>query len=76
MAMADSVSAYEKRDCYEQLWDYLCGEINDSVCLVYGLRRTGKTTMLRQAIGELTEQNGEKCVYIKATVDDTMVQMN
>lgn len=76
IAMANSVSAFEKRDCYEQLWDYLCGEISDKVCLVYGLRRTGKTTMLRQAIGELTEQDGEACVYIKATVNDTMAQMN
>lgn len=76
IAMAESVSAYEKRDCYEQLRNYLCGGISDSVCLVYGLRRTGKTTMLRQAIGELTEQSGEACVYIKATVNDTMAQMN
>ena len=40
----------EKRDCFERIMDYLLCDEYGRVCLVYGLRRTGKTTMLFQAI--------------------------
>ena len=48
----------------------------DRVCLVYGLRRTGKTTMLRQAIADLSEEKFAKCAYIKARTSDTMADIN
>ena len=52
-AFAEGVKKYEKRDCFCKLSRYLKCESNDRICIIYGLRRTGKTTMLRQAIGEL-----------------------
>ena len=42
------VQKYQKRDCFEQLDDYLYKDSYGKVCAVYGLRRTGKTTMLFQ----------------------------
>ena len=43
------VKDLDKRDRYKILNDYLYGVVTPRICSVYGLRRTGKTTMLFQA---------------------------
>lgn len=75
-AMTEGIRDWKKRDCFEQLQKYINGSGYDRVCLVYGLRRTGKTTMLRQALYEMSEEQFEKAVYIKARNVDTMASMN
>ena len=72
----ESVKKWRKRTCYNSLIKYLDAPVADQVCLVYGLRRTGKTTMLRQAIAELSEEKFAKCAYIKARTSDTMADIN
>lgn len=67
------VQNLQKRDCFEQLNKYLYGNSYGRVCVVYGLRRTGKTTMLFQAMADLPI---EKTVYIKAQTTDTMAMLN
>lgn len=45
--MVQNVSDLKKRDCFAKLVQYLRDDKNwTRVCVVYGLRRTGKTTML------------------------------
>lgn len=75
-ALVEGVELLQKRDCFTKLWNYLNGKEKGRVCLLYGIRRTGKTTLLLQAIHELTEEQFEKTVYIKARVDNTMGDMN
>lgn len=60
----------------QQLKKYLASDTTDRVCLVFGLRRTGKTTMLRQAVLKMTPVQAAKTVYIKAKGTDTMAKMN
>lgn len=67
------VQSFKKRDCFEQLEKYLYGSSYGRVCVIYGLRRTGKTTMLFQAMSNLPI---DQTVYIKAHVTDTMAMMN
>ena len=55
---------------------YLHSCQNDRVCLLFGLRRTGKTTMLRQAVLDMAPENAAKTAYIKATVLDTIAALN
>lgn len=74
--MIEGVRDWEKRDCFEQLQKYINGSGHDRVCLIYGLRRTGKTTMIRQALYEMSEEQFGKAAYIKARVTDTMAAMN
>lgn len=69
----DLVKEYAKRDCYEQLHKYLTDNSFGRVCVVYGLRRTGKTTMLFQVMSELPEN---QTVYIKARSTDTMAMLD
>ena len=59
-----------------QLVDYLYSGESDRVCLVFGLRRTGKTTMLRQAIARMNKEDLSRTTYIKARRSDTMAMMN
>ena len=75
-AMIKGVRDWEKRDCFEQLQKYVNGSGYGRVCLVYGLRRTGKTTMLLQALNEMSEERFGKAAYIKARSSDTMGAMN
>ncbi len=60
------------------LRDYLEGRIGSDgrVCLLTGLRRTGKTTMIRQAIRDLTPEQAERAAYIKVTAADNMEKLN
>lgn len=39
---------YKKRECFSVLHDYIFGDQQDKVFIIYGLRRTGRTTMIRQ----------------------------
>ena len=69
----NEVRKFQKRDCFKQLEKYLYGKGFGRVCVVYGLRRTGKTTMLFQAMSELPL---EQTAYIKIQVTDTMGMLN
>lgn len=76
LAMSEGVEGWEKRDCFSQLENYLYSNERDRVCVVYGLRRTGKTTMLRQAIADMDSKQLLKAAYIKVRRIDTMSMMN
>ena len=76
LAMTKGVRNWKERDCFKQLQKYLNSDATDRVCLVFGLRRTGKTTMLRQAILKMTTEQASKTAYIKAKGTDTMAAMN
>ena len=76
IAMTKGVRNWKERDCFKQLQKYLNSDATDRVCLVFGLRRTGKTTMLRQAVWKMTSDQASKTAYIKAKGTDTMAAMN
>ena len=73
---SSQTKTFQKRNCFVQIQDYLYSDTLDTVCLVYGLRRTGKTTMIRQCLYEMKEGDFKRSVYIKATVTDTMSTLN
>lgn len=56
----NTANAYKKRDCYSQLEEYINND-NTNVCILYGLRRTGKSTMMFQAMKDIGPYN---CGYI------------
>ena len=76
LAMTKGVRNLKERDCFKQLQKYLNSDATDRVCLVFGLRRTGKTTMLRHAVLKMTTEQASKTAYIKAKGTDTMAAMN
>ncbi|MBQ8305498.1 MAG: AAA family ATPase [Blautia sp.] len=71
-----SVRRYQKRDCYGKLQTYIRSETVGKVCILYGLRRTGKTTLLFQVLNDLTEAERSKAVYVKARVTDHLADLS
>lgn len=63
---------YKKRECIQMLRDYIFKDIADKVFILYGLRRTGKTTLIRQIILELSESDFEKTAFIQVTSRDSL----
>ena len=70
------VAGYRKRSCYTMLHDYLYGSDTDRVFILYGLRRTGKTTMIRQAIMEMDEEMFSRTAFIQVTKNNDLAQLN
>lgn len=68
-----AVGRYRQRECMEILKKYLFSDTAGKVCLLYGLRRTGKTTMIFQAIEDLPK---EKTAYIKIMGSNSMADLN
>ena len=73
---AEVVRCYQKRECFQQLHDYVYGETRDKVFILYGLRRTGKTTMIRQIFADMTEDELAKAAFIQITAKDTLADVN
>ena len=69
-----SVISWKKRDCFNTLQEYLQGDEYGKVFILYGLRRTGKTTLMRQAIAKMNQESRENCAYIQVrkntSIDD------
>lgn len=74
-AMSDGVTAWQRRDCYAELATFLDSCPNDRVCLLFGLRRTGKTTMIRQAISDMPPEKIARTAYIMVTPSDTVAMI-
>lgn len=63
---------YKKRECIQMLRDYIFEDIADKVFILYGLRRTGKTTLIRQIILELSDSDFDKAAFIQVTSRDSL----
>ena len=70
------VMKYQKRDCYQKLEKFMHADTFGKVCILYGLRRTGKTTLLFQLLADLPGEERTKAVYIKARVTDRFADLN
>lgn len=70
------VAKWKKRECFGTLHDYIYGENNDRVLILYGLRRTGKTTLVRQVIGEMSAEKQSKAAFIQLSSRLTLADVN
>ena len=70
------VKNYKKRECYSKLHEYIYGGHQDRVFVLYGLRRTGKTTLIRQIIADMTENDFQKSAFIQVKVSDDLGKLN
>ncbi|MCH5316236.1 MAG: AAA family ATPase [Eubacterium sp.] len=72
----ESVAGYKKRACFSALQDYLYGDVRDKVFILYGLRRTGKTTLIRQALAEMSGSELVKSAFIQIGAGNNLSQVN
>ncbi len=74
--LAAAVRGYKKRECFGRLHDYVYGQGYDKVFILYGLRRTGKTTLIRQIFNEMTDEELGRTAFIQVMPKDTMADLN
>ena len=67
--LCSTVLNFKKRDCYKSLKAYVDGNFPGKICILYGLRRTGKSTMLFQLANDLPLN---ETAYIKVNSLNTM----
>lgn len=71
-----SVQNYQKRECYQRLFDYVYSNTTDKVFILYGLRRTGKTTLIRQILLDMNDVDLTKTAFIQITAQDSLADLN
>lgn len=74
--LAAPVKKYKRRECYSVLHDFVFGEQQDKVFILYGLRRTGKTTLIRQTILDMTPEQLNTAAFIQIKTKDTLAEIN
>ena len=67
---------FRRRECYVRLRDYVFGPQQDKVFVIYGLRRTGKTTMIRQVLADMDDQMLDQTAFIQITAKNTLADVN
>lgn len=72
----EPVRNFQLRDCFYALEDYLERKNNGKVFILYGLRRTGKTTLIRQAILSLSALAFSETAFIQVNPGDTLGDIN
>lgn len=73
---AAPVQKYKQRECYSALYNFVFGEQQDKVFILYGLRRTGKTTMLRQLVLNMTDTQLNHTAFIQISTRDSLSAVN
>ena len=76
VSMSSSVKKYKRRECFKNLSDFVFGEQQDKVFILYGLRRTGKTTLIRQVLLSMTPEQLSKAAFIQIKSKDSLSSVN
>lgn len=69
------VKNYKKRNLYKELDNYLYSR-NNKVFILYGLRRTGKTTLIKQAISDMSSNDFNSTAFIHISSNDDLSLLN
>lgn len=75
-SLSSPVKKYKRRECYSSLYDYVFGEHQDKVFILYGLRRTGKTTLIRQILTDMSDDQLNKSAFVQIKSKDTLSEIN
>lgn len=70
------VAEYRRRDGYKDLEQYLYQDSFGKVFILCGLRRTGKTTLIRQAIAAMKPEDFERSAFIQVRPGDNLGDVN
>ena len=73
---AEVIKGFNRRDCFDILLDYLEKEPPGKVFILYGLRRTGKTTLIRQALMAMPERDFNRAAFIQVSTGDSLGSIN
>ena len=74
--VSEKIKGFHKRNCISKLEDYLNNENYGKVFILYGLRRTGKTTLMRQAILSMSKDSLKRIAFIQLEQGDSLSDIN
>lgn len=69
---AGQVAGWQARDVFPDLMKFLRHGAEARVLILYGLRRSGKTTLLQQAVLNLSDEERSAAAYIKVRCSTTL----
>lgn len=72
----EPVRNFKKRELFSALHDYVYGNSTDRVFILYGLRRTGKTTLIRQLIADMPEDIFNQTAFVQITPQIDLAKIN
>ena len=75
-AFISPVTDYKKREIYANLDSYVHGDFKDKVFILYGLRRTGKTTLIRQIILNMSEVEKSQTAFLQISSTNNLRDVN
>lgn len=75
-AFAAPAQGLRRRACYQQLHNYVYGEPQERVFILYGLRRTGKTTLIRQILCEMSDEELATAAFLQIAAGNTLADVN
>lgn len=70
------IKGYKKREIYSTIEQYIYGDSHDKIFILYGLRRTGKTTLIRQITCNMSDEDRKKSVFIQINAENTLADVN
>ena len=76
LEFAEEARGLLTRDAFPRIEAYIRGPRTSRVFVIYGLRRTGKTTMIRQSILSLPDELRVHAAYVKVGTGDTLAALN
>ena len=76
LAFVRGVRDYKKRDGYQDVENYIYSDEYNKVFILYGLRRTGKTTIIKQIISNMSDYDLNKTAFIQLTHNDNLSLLN
>ena len=76
LEFAEEARGLLTRDAFPRIEAYIKGPRTSRVFVIYGLRRTGKTTMIRQSILSLPDELRAHAAYVKVGTGDTLAALN
>jgi len=71
---ASPVKKLRQRDCFDRLNDYILND-SEKVMILYGLRRTGKTTLIRQVIAGMDAEALSHSAFMQVKAADTLADV-
>ena len=74
--ITNEIISLKKRNCFTRLNEYIHHDKSGKIFILYGLRRTGKTTLMKQAIGELSESEKSKTAFLQIKPGENLGDLN
>lgn len=73
---ASQANLYKRRKCFNELRDFIYDNLTEKILILYGLRRTGKTILIRQILADMSEDVIQRSAFIQIKYSSTLADIN